>query len=250
MVHRLGIADLTLTLRDGARSFTVQSGTWLVEPGDVVALTGGSGTGKTLLLEMLGLLRAPDGGAYGALGDQGAIEFHHFWSAPDAIARCAAARADIFGFVPQAGGLLPYLSVQENIALTQEISGRRDPRWITGLLDALDLAAIAALRPGELSIGQRQRVAIARALAHRPFCVIADEPTAALDPDNARRALGLLIDTARQSGSAAIISSHDHAALAHFDTRRLGLAITSAPGDPAVISRLSDISGGDAEAAS
>ncbi|WP_227268346.1 ABC transporter ATP-binding protein [Roseobacter weihaiensis] len=242
MAYVLSIDDLTVTLGDAERRFTLRAGKWSIAAGEVIGLTGPSGTGKTLLLELLGMLRAPDAGRYRAeplAGETGAPQaFDSFWKAPNAIALCAQARARFFGFVPQAGGLLPFLTVAENVEISQRIAKRPDPDWASALLGELGLSQIAHLRPGALSIGQRQRVAIARALAHRPFCVIADEPTAALDPENAQAAMGLLIEAAQAGGTATLLSSHDFPTLSHFAMRRMALQITSAPHDPNVVSTL------------
>ncbi|GIT87561.1 ABC transporter ATP-binding protein [Roseobacter sp. OBYS 0001] len=242
MAYSLAIDDLTVTLGDAERRFTLQAGQWSIAAGEVIGLTGPSGTGKTLLLELLGMLRAPDRGSYIATPLTGTAgtrqEFHSFWRDANAMALCAGARAGFFGFVPQAGGLLPFLTVTENVEITQRIAQRPDESWLKALLGELGLNQIAHLRPGALSIGQRQRVAIARALAHRPFCVIADEPTAALDPENAQAAMGLLIEAARAGGTATLLSSHDYPTLEKFEMRRMGLQITSAPHDPNVVSTL------------
>ena len=242
MAYALSVDDLTVTLGDAERRFTLQTGQWSISAGEVIGLTGPSGTGKTLLLELLGMLRAPDRGSYFAtpLEATGGArqEFHSFWQDANAMALCAEARAGFFGFVPQAGGLLPFLTVIENVRITQRIAQRPDENWLKALLGELGLSQIAHLRPGALSIGQRQRVAIARALAHRPFCVIADEPTAALDPENAQAAMGFLIEAARAGGTATLLSSHDYPTLEKFEMRRMGLQITSPPHDPNVVSTL------------
>lgn len=238
MSLRLIIDNLSVTLGDAERQFTLRTGQWEVTGGEVIGFTGPSGTGKTLMLEVLGLLRAPGGGSYLAEGDAANYAFHTYWTNPNVRALCAQARGSLFGFVPQSGGLLPFLTVRENVEVTQKIAGRLDADWLAHLLVTLGLEKIAHLRPAALSIGQRQRVAIARALAHRPFCLIADEPTAALDPENATAAMELLISAAREGGSATLLSSHDYPTLAQFDMRRMGLEITSPPHDPNVISTL------------
>ncbi|WP_412509335.1 ATP-binding cassette domain-containing protein [Roseovarius sp. SYSU LYC5161] len=248
MAHRLHIDDLRVTLGDGERRFTLCTGNWSVAGGEVVGFSGPSGTGKTLLLELLGLLRAPDSGGYRAEGTA-THDFAAHWRSRRALALCAAARGGFFGFVPQAGGLLPFLTVAQNVAITQQIARRPDPGWRDDLLERLGLSAVAQLRPGALSIGQRQRVAIARALAHRPFCVIADEPTAALDPENAHAALSLLIGAARAGGAATLLSSHDAPALAQFPMRRMMLTAAADPQAPGhVISTLSEAAPTTAEA--
>jgi putative ABC transport system ATP-binding protein len=253
MVYRLLIENLSVTLTDAERRFTLDAGNWSVDAGEVIGLTGPSGTGKTLLLELLGLLRAPDGGGYKAVptaDSAGTLQdFGGYWHSRNARASCAAVRARFFGYVPQTGGLLPFLSVTENVALSQQISGREDAVWLKSLLGELGLSDVAHLRPAALSMGQRQRAAIARALAHRPFCVIADEPTAALDPENALTAMRLLIDAAREGGSATLLSSHDVTTLAQFPMRRMALSITSAPHAPDVVSTLSPQQAVQAEAA-
>ena len=242
MAYRLEIDGLSVSLGDAERRFTLKAGEWSICAGEVIGLTGPSGSGKTLRLELLGMLRAPGSGRYRAVpiegGQDAQQDFAAYWKAPDAMALCAGARAKFFGFVPQAGGLLPFLTVAENVEISQQIAGRLDAEWAKTLLGELGLDGISGLRPAALSIGQRQRVAIARALAHRPFCVIADEPTAALDPENAHAAMALLIDAAKAGGTATLLSSHDYPTLSQFPMRRMGLQITSPPADPNVVSSL------------
>ena len=241
MTYRLCIRDLSVSLGDTERRFTLRTGSWDVDAGAVIGFTGPSGTGKTLLLELLGLLRAPASGQYYAQprsAEGEALSFDSFWGTAGSSVHRATCRARFFGFVPQSGGLLPYLTVTENIALSQQIAQRYDREWLLHLIEQLGLDAVAKLRPAALSIGQRQRVAIARALAHRPFCVIADEPTASLDPENAEAAMGLLIRAARDGGAATLLSSHDYATLDKFDMTRMHLEITSPHGDAEVVSAL------------
>ncbi|MEM1351866.1 MAG: ATP-binding cassette domain-containing protein [Pseudomonadota bacterium] len=242
MGHRLVIEDLRVTLGDAERTFTVETGSWSVAGGEAVAVTGPSGTGKTLLLELLGLMRAPRSGNYKVENaDAVTKDLAAVWSAPDAARDCADARARLFGFVPQAGGLLPFLTVLENIAVSQQIAGRVDLAWVEYLVDELGLLALGGLRPAALSIGQRQRVAIARALAHRPLCVIADEPTAALDPESAATAMRLLIEAARTGGAATLIASHDLRMLQQFGLLQKSLQIVSAPNEAQVVSRVQSL---------
>ena len=193
---------------------------------DVVALAGPSGSGKTLLLECLGLIR-PLGPSdrYEVRTSSCMEDLAPEWTAPGGVGRIARIRAATFGFVPQQGGLLPFLAVRNNVRLTQEITGRRDDTLAENLIEILDLAAVASSLPEDLSVGQRQRVAIARALAHRPSIVIADEPTAALDPGMAREVMGLMLDLVRGWGAAMVIASHDHGLLDQFEVPQLRLEI-------------------------
>lgn len=220
MARGLTLTDGRIELRDGDRAFRLQVDRLTLAPGQAVALTGASGSGKTLLLELLGLLRAPgagtgfscDGKDLAALWDRGARSTD-----------LARMRGQLFGFVPQTGALMPFLSVADNIALPQHVTGREDAAWCAALIDRLGIGDVAPLMPAALSIGQRQRVAVARALAHRPPFVIADEPTAALDTDSADVVLDLLLAAAADQGSGVILSSHDTDRVARFDISRLEL---------------------------
>jgi putative ABC transport system ATP-binding protein len=112
------------------------------------------------------------------------------------------------GYLPQTGALLPFLTVHQNIELVQALSGRRDPDLLRDISHRLDLDPLLAEAPAQLSVGQRQRAAIARALVHRPSFVLADEPTAALDPANARAVVQLLVDLVREIDCGLLLISH------------------------------------------
>ncbi|WP_417935765.1 ABC transporter ATP-binding protein [Frigidibacter mobilis] len=181
-----------------------------ITAGEMVAVTGESGSGKTMLLEALGLLRRPDPGShYGIVRVDGTVALAAAWDGPDAQAKLARLRRELFGFVPQSGGLLPFFDVTRNIALAQQLSGRSDRAYLTHLLQILGLFKLRHAMPDGLSIGERQRVAIARALAHRPLAVIADEPTAALDPYLSQEVMALFLSLAADQGTAVIVSTHN-----------------------------------------
>jgi putative ABC transport system ATP-binding protein len=230
---------VTVTLQDGTRVFRLEIQELELEPGAAVALTGPSGTGKTLLLEVFGLLRRPDTQA-GRFRLRprggGTVDLAELWTR--APGRVPEVRGGAFGFIPQHGGLLPFLTLGENIALGQQVAGRPDPGFARSLAERLGIADILGLRPDRLSIGQRQRGVIAAALAHRPAVVIADEPTAALDPGNAAEALGLIVDMATGSGAAVLVSSHDIDLVDRFTFTRRRLAVAPASLPDAVTSRL------------
>lgn len=204
-----------------------------IAPGQVLALTGESGTGKTLLLELLGLMRAPSlmGGTYVWIGDHGQEDLLSLWSQGPRTRALVQTRGSLFGFVPQTGGLLPYLSVFENVALPQRLTGRSDLELILTLLERLDLARLQKALPGQLSVGQRQRVAIARSLAHRPAVLIADEPTAALDPENSDKVLRLLLEAAELADAAVLLSSHEIERLTAFGLPKANILARRSPGE-------------------
>lgn len=239
MAARLHIGAGAYGLRDGDRAFRLEWDGVDLTGGQAVALTGPSGAGKTLLLEILGLLRPPGpGGAYRWTdGNGGGADLAGLWRRGPRNRALARMRGQLFGFVPQTGGLLPFLTVAENVALPQRICGCEDEGWCDTLIGRLGLARVSGLRPGALSIGQRQRAAVARALAHRPAFVIADEPTGALDPESADAVLELLLETASDEGSGVILSSHDLDRIARFGIPRLGLTVAMND-DGEVVSKL------------
>ncbi|MFD8545237.1 ABC transporter ATP-binding protein [Streptomyces sp. NPDC059649] len=182
-----------------------------IHPGEVVAVMGPSGSGKSTLLHCLAGIVTPDSGTvrYGP---------HTLTDLSDA--RRSALRRTDFGFVFQFGRLVPELTCLENVALPLRLNGtrrkeaeRRAGEW----LERLEVEAVAADRPGEISGGQGQRVAVARALVTRPRVIFADEPTGALDSLNGERVLTLLTDAARNTHAAVVLVTHEARVAAYSD---------------------------------
>ena len=238
----LRIENLAVGASDTDRSFRLELKHLEISAGDVIGVSGPSGTGKTMLLEALGLLRRPEpGSSYGIQRADETVDIDAMWGDRNARNDAPALRGRLFGFVPQSGGLLPFLSVSENIAVSQRIAGRVDPTWQETLEVKLGLDKLRRLKPQALSIGQRQRVAIARGLAHRPAFVIADEPTAALDPENAMTVLKLFMEAAQVGNAAVVISSHDLGLLDQFAMRRLRLKLAPTGNPHAVLSQVQEV---------
>jgi lipoprotein-releasing system ATP-binding protein len=181
--------------------------------GEMVGLVAPSGTGKSTLLHLAGLLERPNGGNVLVGGrDCGML--------PDSE-RTAIRRIDI-GFVYQFHHLLPEFSALENVMMPQMIAGlgRKEARERAGqLLDYLRVGHRGEHRPAELSGGEQQRVAIARAVANAPRILLADEPTGNLDPHTAHYVFDALEALVRQSGLAALIATHNHELAARMDRR-------------------------------
>ncbi|CRM36286.1 ABC transporter ATP-binding protein [Pseudomonas poae] len=173
--------------------------------GEQVAIVGPSGCGKSTLLDLLALVLAPD--------QAGQFEFHQqdiggLWRA-DRQTALAALRSRHLGYVLQTGGLLGFLDVRGNIALPRQLLGLKDDGSVARLAEQLGIVDQLGKPPAALSVGQRQRVSCARALAHAPQLVLADEPTASLDPLNAERVMQALLDRAREQRAACVIATHD-----------------------------------------
>jgi putative ABC transport system ATP-binding protein len=148
--------------------------------------------------------------------------------AADDRAGAAALRARRIGFVLQTGGLAPFLTVAENVALPLRLAGRRDDGDAAQVLEALGLGALKKAWPADLSVGQRQRVAVARAVVHRPALLLADEPTAALDPEAKAITLALILDLAARFGAAVLIATHERDLFADRAVRRLTIRTAAA----------------------
>ena len=173
--------------------------------GEQVAIVGPSGCGKSTLLDVLALVLAPD--------QVGRFAFHQqdiggLWRA-DQQSALAALRSRHLGYVLQTGGLLGFLDVRGNIALSRQLLGLKDDGSVARLAEQLEISDQLAKKPAALSVGQRQRVSCARALAHAPQLLLADEPTASLDPLNAERVMHALMAQAREHRAACVIATHD-----------------------------------------
>ena len=181
-----------------------------LKAGEFVALLGESGVGKSTLLNCIAGLELPDAGQV-LIGGR---DIAHL-----AEAERARLRRTQLGFVFQAFHVLPHLNVAENVALPLLLQGRPDRARVQSVLDAVGLQGLEARLPAQLSGGQLQRVAIARAVVHRPGLILADEPTATLDPSTAARVLALLREQVHDAGAACLLVTHSAAAAALADRR-------------------------------
>lgn len=180
-----------------------------VRAGETVALMGPSGSGKSTLLHCLAGILEPDAGQVDLLG-------HSL----DAMTE--AKRSDFrlrhVGMVFQFGGLVPELTLAENIALPLQLLGtkvRAAKARADELLEALDIGDLGGHVAGTVSGGQAQRAAVARALAHRPAVLLADEPTGSLDTVSAEVVLDQMLALAAEMQTATLIVTHDNRVAAH-----------------------------------
>jgi lipoprotein-releasing system ATP-binding protein len=176
-----------------------------LKPGEIVALVGQSGAGKSSLLHIAGLLEEPSSGEVFIAG-QAASRL------PERVR--TELRRDKLGFVYQFHHLLPEFSALENVAMPRRIAGQsRDEaaKEARRLLTLVGLAERLDHRPTQLSGGEQQRVAIARALANAPRVLLADEPTGNLDPRTADAVFEVLIQLVRSENLSALIATHNYA---------------------------------------
>lgn len=186
-----------------------------IQPGEFVAVWGPSGSGKSTFCNLIGLLDTPSSGS---------VHFDGQDVAGLSDDERSALRNRAIGFVFQGFNLIPVLSALENVMLPLQVgrSNAREARTkAIARLAEVGLTSHLAHRPAKLSGGQQQRVAIARALIGAPALVVADEPTANLDSDNALRIIALMRSISKIEGTAFVFSTHDERLLERVDRRIL-----------------------------
>lgn len=203
------ITDLLVRKASGGSVFELAVPELRLSRGERIGVVGPSGSGKSTLLDALAMVVRPERiGTFRLTCDDREIDVVPLLM-QNRSGRLAAIRARCIGYVLQTGGLLPYLSVRRNIELSRRLLGLDDDGTVEDVAERLGIARHFGKLPAALSVGERQRVAIARALAHRPAAIVADEPTASLDPHNARIAMDSFMDLTERYGTTAIIATHD-----------------------------------------
>jgi lipoprotein-releasing system ATP-binding protein len=216
MSEVLRLENITRRYKEGEGQLEVFSGLSLsLHAGEIVALVGQSGAGKSSLLHIAGLLEAPTGGEI-FVGGAATSRLND--------AERTRIRRNTIGFVYQAHHLLPEFDALENVVLPQMIAGRSRADAVeeaSRLLELMGLGKRLTHRPSQLSGGEQQRVAIARAMANRPRILLADEPTGNLDPRTSGGVFDALIAVTRSEGLAALIATHNFELAARMDRAML-----------------------------
>ena len=207
----MGRRDVTrwVTLPDGEDLHMLRGVNLGGAEGEHVSIVGRAGTGKSTMLNIIGLLDAPTSGMY---------ELDGVDTTRLGEGRRARMRGEDFGFVFQQFNIFSARTAAENVEVPllyapgPQLLRRRS--IAVDMLERVGLGERADSYPGEMSGGEQQRIAIARALVRRPRVILADEPTGALDPDTGRVVMALLEEVARESNSALIVITHDMAVAA------------------------------------
>jgi len=206
------LRHVTKTIGDGVETTLVRDISLAIEPGEFVAITGPSGSGKSSLLYLLGLLDAPTSGEVFMQGRPVPV---------DDEAQRARLRLKHLGFVFQFHFLLTEFTSLMNVMLPMRALGKISEAQMKdralALLASLGLEAHAHKLPGQLSGGQRQRVAIARALANEPHVILADEPTGNLDSQSSEQVLGVLRRLVDETKRSIVMVTHDLGLAARAD---------------------------------
>ncbi|MCP4690387.1 MAG: ABC transporter ATP-binding protein [Desulfobacterales bacterium] len=221
--------------RPGASGFILSAPALTIRRGEKAALVGFSGCGKSTLLDLMAMVLRPDDVERFTFtpGNGRTLDVLEAWRAGDLNA-LARTRLRNMGYVLQTGGLLPFLTVRENIDVGRRGLGLPLTGVVEELAARLGIERHLEKRPSKLSVGERQRVAIARAMAHEPSVVLADEPTASLDPIRAEEIMGLFTRLVEDTGVTLILATHDLKRVRAHGFRKITFDLTRDPANNAV----------------
>jgi putative ABC transport system ATP-binding protein len=217
------LRDVVKTREAEGVAFRLRIPSLQIAMGEKIALVGKSGCGKSTLLDMLAFILQPsEVGAFRFRPERGneSLDIHDYW-ANGQLNQLGDLRKRYIGYVMQTGGLLPYLTVRENMNLCRSVLGLRPDGMVEHLAEELGIIAHLDKLPDKLSTGERQRVAIGRAVAHQPSIVIADEPTASIDPYAAEKVMSMFIGLAEEFEITVILASHAWGHIKQLGLRRL-----------------------------
>ena len=184
-----------------------------VEPNEFVAILGPSGSGKSTLLAIAGLLLSADEGRIRIAGQDLTGLNQSQWTQK---------RLELLGFIFQDHQLLSYMKIGDQLELVAKLKGEKDKKKrqeeVKALLTDLGIEACYHQYPNQMSGGQKQRAAIARAFIGNPQVILADEPTASLDPDRGQEIAQLIQKEVKSKNKSAIMVTHDRSILTYVDT--------------------------------
>lgn len=223
----------------GEHGFALTVPHLIIRRGEKVALVGSSGCGKSTLLDLLAMVLRPDSAAHFVFssGEGQPLDVFGAWRAKK-LDRLARTRMVHMGYVLQTGGLLPFLCIRDNIGLIRHGLGLPAKEAVDAMAERLNISRHLDKFPSQLSVGERQRVAIARAMVHRPSVVIADEPTASLDPINAEEIMSLFTELVSEYGLTLVLATHDWRRVEQRAFRRVEFLFERDPNQGIVCARV------------
>lgn len=204
--RRLLIEGVEKTLRDSDRSITIRIPRFVLKKGEIVAITGKNGSGKSTMLDMIAMLLKPDSASRFLMYTEDGQTADLYRMKGSRIDRL---RRNHLAYILQRGGLLEFLTIKQNISLVQRLKGGKqiDPKEIVNAL-GIDKRLLHK-KPGRLSGGERQKGAIARALVQHPEIILADEPTSAMDSKSGGCLMKIFTQRTKSFGTSLILVSHD-----------------------------------------
>ena len=217
------LRNVVLDRKSEGVSFRLNVPSLQIRQGEQIAVIGESGCGKSTLLDILAFIAKPshiDSFRFRPNNCDSPIDIGAYWQKHQ-LNQLGELRKQHIGYVMQTGGLLPYLTVRDNINLSRSVLRMKKDDTVDTLARELGIARHLDKLPGTLSTGERQRVAIARGLAHQPSIVIADEPTASVDPFAAEKIMSLFMELAEDRNITVIVASHAWRHIKRLGLRRL-----------------------------
>ena len=208
------LENIQKSYADGSQTHHVLSHLYLsVESKEFVAILGPSGSGKSTLLAIAGLLLSADAGRI-RIGGQDLTDLSQ--------KQWTRKRLELLGFIFQDHQLLSYMRIGEQLELVSRLKGEQDRKKrreeVQSLLVDLGIEACYHQYPNQMSGGQKQRAAIARAFIGNPQLILADEPTASLDPDKGQEIAELICNEVKSKNKSAVMVTHDRSILSYVDT--------------------------------
>lgn len=196
--------------RQTGTAFELQIPSFSVSSGQMTCVVGESGCGKSTLLDFLALvLRAEELDSFYIVDNDNDIDIAELWSC-GRDSRLASVRRKLLGYVLQQGGLLPFLTIKDNLMLPVRLKGIKTSQSnLESMASELGISKFLHVKPATLSGGQRQRAAILRAMVHEPVIILADEPTAAVDRKRAQKIIHDFKTLASKQGTAIVMVTHD-----------------------------------------
>ncbi len=217
------LRNVVLDRKSEGVSFRLNVPSLQIRQGEQIAVIGESGCGKSTLLDILAFIAKPshiDSFRFRPNNSDAPIDIGAYWQ-KNQLNQLGELRKQHIGYVMQTGGFLPYLTVRENMDLCRKVLQMKKDDTVETLARELGIARHLDKLPGTLSTGERQRVAIARGLAHQPSIVIADEPTASVDPFAAEKIMALFMELAEDRNITVIVASHAWRHIKRLGLRRL-----------------------------